>query len=107
MQNKQKENNMDITKENVLEAVEAFKKMYSGTRSFTEAYNRGEPYYYQRHKILIVPSELINVHFGCNKYRMSAKLVEILQEVGGRRAYRQVYENGKQGSAILVWVFEV
>jgi hypothetical protein len=38
---------------------------------------------------------------------MSAELVEMLQKYGAQRAYRQIYENGKQGSAILVWVFEV
>ena len=98
---------MEITKESVLEAIEVFKKMDSGNRTFTEAYNKGEPYYYNRHKLLIVPSEIINRYFGCSLYRMSANLVEILQKMGAKRAYRQVYENGKQGKAILVWVFEV
>lgn len=98
---------MDITKERVLEAIEVFKKMDSGNRTFTEAYNKGEPYYYNRHKLLIVPSEIINRYFGCSLYRMSANLVEILQNMGAKRAYRQVYENGKQGKAILCWVFEV
>lgn len=98
---------MDITKEQVLEAIEVFKKMDSGNKTFTEAYNKGEPYYYNRHKLLIVPSEIINRYFGCSLYRMSANLVEILQNMGAKRAYRQVYENGKQGKAILVWVFEV
>ena len=98
---------MEITKENVLEAIEVFKKMDSRNRTFTEAYNKGEPYYYNRHKLLIVPSEIINRYFGCSLYRMSANLVEILQNMGAKRAYRQVYENGKQGRAILVWVFEV
>ena len=98
---------MEITNEKVLEAIEVFKKMDGGNRSFSEAYNKGEPYYYNRHKILIVPSEIINRHFGCNLYRMNPKLVEILQNMGAKRAYRQLYENGKQGKAILVWVFEV
>ena len=98
---------MEITKEMIADAVQKFIKMDSGNKSFTEAYTKGEPYYYRRHKSLIVPSEIINGFFGCNKYRMSAELVEKLQEYGAKRAYRQVYENGKQSSAILVWVFEV
>lgn len=96
-----------ITELKIKEAVDHFMKMYSGTRTFTEAYNKGEPYYFKRHKSLIVPSEMLNNYFGCNKYRMSAEIVEMLQKCNARRAYRQIYENGKQGSAILVWVFEV
>jgi hypothetical protein len=38
---------------------------------------------------------------------MSGELVENLQKYGAKRAYRQVYANGKQTSAILCWVFEV
>lgn len=98
---------MEITKEKINEAVQHFKKMDSGNKTFTEAYNKGEPYYFKRHKSLIVPSEMINDYFGCNKYRMSTEIVEILQKYGAKRAYRQIYVNGKQGSAILVWVFEV
>lgn len=98
---------MEITKENVLKAIEVFKKMDSGNKSFTEAYKKGEPYFFKRHSLLIVPSEIINTHFGCPKYRMSAELVEILQEIGAKRAYRQIYVNGKQGNAILVWCFEI
>lgn len=98
---------MEITKEKIDEAVQHFLKMDSGNRTFTEAYNKGEPYYFKRHKSLIVPSEMINSYFGCSKYRMSAEIVAILQKYGARRAYRQIYENGKQSSAILVWVFEV
>ena len=98
---------MEITKENVEEAIQKFVKMDSGNHSFSEAYHKGEPFYYKRHNILIVPSEIINRYFGCSLYRMSAKLVEILQICGGKRAYRQIYENGKQGSAILVWVFQL
>lgn len=96
-----------ITENQIKEAVDHFMKMYSGTKSFTEAYNKGEPYFFKRHGSLIVPSEMINNYFGCSKYRMSTEIVEILQKFGARRAYRQIYENGKQGSAILVWVFEV
>jgi hypothetical protein len=102
-----KEINMEITKEKIDEAIQHFLKMDSGNRTFTEAYKKGEPYYFKRHKSLIVPSEMINNYFGCSKYRMSTEIVEILQKFGARRAYRQIYENGKQGSAILVWVFEV
>ena len=98
---------MEITKEKIDEMVQHFIKMDSGNRTFTEAYNKGEPYYFKRHKSLIVPSEMINSYFGCPKYRMSAEIVEILQDCGARRAYRQIYENGKQASAILVWVFVV
>lgn len=98
---------MEITKETVKEAVQKFIKMDSGNRSFTEAYKKGEPYYYRRHKVLIVPSEIINRYFGCNKYRMSAEIVEKLQDYGAKRAYRQIYENGKQGSAILTWIFDI
>lgn len=98
---------MEITKEKIDEAVQHFKKMDSGNKTFTEAYKKGEPYYFKRHKSLIVPSEMINSYFGCAKYRMSAEIVEILQKFGARRAYRQIYEGGKQSSAILVWVFEV
>lgn len=98
---------MEITKETVEEAIQKFIKMDSGNRTFTEAYTKGEPFYFKRHRTLIVPSEIINRYFGCSLYRMSAKLVEILQICGGKRAYRQIYENGKQGSAILVWVFSV
>jgi len=97
----------EITAEDVKKAVEYFLRMYSGTKTFTEAYKKNEPYYFKRHKSLIVPSEMINSYFGCPKYRMSAEIVEILQKYGARRAYRQIYENGKQSSAILVWVFEV
>lgn len=96
-----------ITENQIKEAVQHFLKMYSGTKTFTEAYLKGEPYYFKRHKSLIVPSEMINNYFGCSKYRMSAEIVEILQKCGARRAYRQLYTNGKQGNAILVWVFEV
>ena len=98
---------MEITKEKIDEAVQHFLKMDSGNRTFTEAYKKGEPYYFKRHKSLIVPSEMINNYFGCSKYRMSAEVVEILQKYNARRAYRQIYEDGKQSSAILVWVFEV
>lgn len=98
---------MEITKENVLKAIEVFRKMDSGNKSFTEAYKKGEPYHFKRHKLLLVPSEIINTHFGCSKYRMSAELVEMLQEVGAKRAYRQIYVNGKQSSSVLVWCFEV
>lgn len=98
---------MEITREDIEKAVEVFKKMDSGSRSFTEAYNKGEPYYFRRHKILIVPSEIINRHFGCSIYRMPTNLVENLQKYGAKRAYRQIYTDGKQGSAILVWLFEV
>ena len=89
------------------EMVQHFLKMDSGNRTFTEAYKKDEPYYFKRHKSLIVPSEMINSYFGCNKYRMSAEIVTILQKFGARRAYRQIYEGGKQSSAILCWVFEV
>ena len=68
---------------------------------------KGEPYYFKRHKSLIVPSEMINNYFGCSKYRMSAEIVEMLQKCGAKRAYRQLYDKGKQSVAILVWVFEV
>jgi hypothetical protein len=98
---------MEITKDDIAEAVQKFIKMDSGNRSFSEAYNKGEPFYYKRHKLLIVPSEIINRYFGCNIYRMSSELVEILQIYGAKRAYRQIYENGKQSSAILVWTFNV
>jgi hypothetical protein len=98
---------MEITRESVEDAVQKFIKMDSGNRSFSEAYHKGEPFYYKRHKILIVPSVIINRYFGCSLYRMSAKLVEILQNYGAKRVYRQLYENGKQGSAILVWVFQL
>lgn len=98
---------MEITKESVEDAIQKFIKMDSGNRSFSEAYHKGEPFYYKRHKILIVPSEILNRYFGCPLYRMSANLVEILQKYGAKRAYRQLYENGKQGSAILVWVFQL
>ena len=96
-----------MEKEKFDDMVQYFLKMDSGNKTFTEAYNKGEPYYFKRHKSLIVPSEMINDYFGCSKYRMSAEIVEILQKYGARRAYRQIYENGKQSSAILVWVFEV
>ena len=96
-----------MEKEKFDEMVQHFLKMDSGNRTFTEAYKKGEPYYFKRHKSLIVPSEMINSYFGCAKYRMSAEIVEILQKFGARRAYRQIYEGGKQSSAILVWVFEV
>ena len=96
-----------MEKEKFDEMVQYFKKMDSGNRTFTEAYKKGEPYYFKRHSSLIVPSEMINSYFGCAKYRMSAEIVEILQKFGARRAYRQIYEGGKQSSAILVWVFEV
>ena len=98
---------MEINNETIAQAIEVFKKMDSGNRCFTEAYDKGEPFYYKRHNILIVPSEIINTHFGCSKYRMSAELVENLQKYGAKRAYRQIYKEGKQGSAILVWVFEL
>lgn len=98
---------MEITKERIDEAVQHFLKMDSGNRTFTEAYTKGEPYYFKRHKSLIVPSEMLNKHFGCSQYRMSGELVENLQKYGAKRAYRQVYANGKQTSAILCWVFEV
>ena len=91
----------------VEKAVQHFLKMDSGSRTFTEAYNKGEPYYFKRHGSLIVPSEMINNYFGCSKYRMSAEIVEMLQKAGAKRAYRQLYTNGKQGTAILVWVFNV
>jgi hypothetical protein len=96
-----------ITELKIKEAVDHFMKMYSGTRTFTEAYNKGEPYYFKRHKSLIVPSEMINDYFGCNKYRMSAEIVAILQKYGAHRAYRQIYEGGKQSSAILTWIFHI
>lgn len=98
---------MEITNEMIADAVQKFLKMDSGNRSFSEAYKKGEPYYFKRHKTLIVPSEIINTFFGCSKYRMSSELVESLQKYGAKRAYRQIYENGKQGSAILIWAFEV
>ncbi len=98
---------MEITKEKIAEAVEVFRKMDSGNKYFTEAYNKGETYYFKRHKLLIVPAEIINAHFGCPKYRMSSELVEKLQEYGAKRTYRQIYKDGKQGSAILVWTFEL
>ena len=98
---------MEITKEKFDEMVQHFKKMDSGNKTFTEAYKKGEPYYFKRHKSLIVPSEMINNYFGCSKYRMSAEIVETLQKYNARRAYRQIYENGKQGSAILTWIFNI
>lgn len=98
---------MEITKEKFDEMVQHFKKMDSGNKTFTEAYNKGEPYYFKRHKSLIVPSEMLNKYFGCSQYRMSGEIVAILQKFGAKRAYRQIYENGKQSSAILCWVFEV
>lgn len=94
-------------KEVVEKAVQHFMKMDSGCRTFTEAYNKGEPYFFKRHGSLIVPSKMLNEYFNCPKYRMSAEIVEMLQKAGARRAYRQIYENGKQSSAILVWVFEI
>ncbi len=96
-----------MEKEKFDDMVQHFLKMYSGTKTFTEAYLKGEPYYFKRHKSLIVPSEMINSYFGCSKYRMSTEIVETLQKYGAKRAYRQIYENGRQSSAILVWVFEV
>lgn len=98
---------MEFTKEVIDEAVQKFIKMDSGNRSFSEAYKKGEPFYYKRHKILIVPSEILNRYFGCPLYRMNSELVENLQKHGAKRAYRQLYEDGKQGSAILVWVFQL
>ena len=96
---------MEITKENVLKAIEVFKKMDSGNKSFTEAYKKGEPYFFKRHSLLIVPSEIINTHFGCSRFRMDKSIVEALNKYGAKRAYRQLYTNGKQGNAILCWCF--
>lgn len=98
---------MEITTERIAEAVNVFKKMDSGSRSFSEAYNKGEPYFFKRHRLLIVPSEIINTHFGCSRFRMDKSVVEALNKYGAKRAYRQIYENGKQSSAILVWIFEI
>ena len=98
---------MDYTKEVIDEAVQKFIKMDSGNRSFSEAYKKGEPFYYKRHRVLIVPSEILNRYFGCPLYRMNSKLVESLQNYGAKRAYRQIYEDGRQADAILVWVFNV
>lgn len=98
---------MEYTKEDFDKAIKAFIEMDSGNKSFTEAYNKKEPYYYKRHKTLIVPSEIINRYFGCSLYRMSASVVELLQKNNGKRACRQIYENGKQSTPIQVWVFNV
>lgn len=86
-------------------ALEDFKGMDSGNRDFTEAWKKKEPYYYKRHNTLIVPSVVINRYFGCNLYRMSPEIVELLQKNGARRACRQVYENGQQLESVQVWVF--
>lgn len=96
---------MEITTERIAEAVDVFKKMDSGSRSFSEAYNKGEPYFFKRHRLLIVPSEIINTHFGCSRFRMDKSIVEALNKYGAKRAYRQLYANGKQGNAILCWCF--
>ena len=98
---------MKYTKEDFDKAVKAFIEMDSGNRSFTEAYGKKEPFYYKRHKTLIVPSEIINKYFGCSLYRMSADIVELLQNNNAKRACRQVYENGKQSISVQVWVFTV
>ena len=98
---------MEYTKDVYDKAVQDFINMDSGNRGFTEAYSKKEPYYYKRHKTLIVPSEIINRYFGCPLYRMSADIVEMLQNNGGKRACRQIYENGKQSISVQVWIFTV
>ena len=98
---------MEYTKETFDKAIKDFIKMDSGNRSFTEAFEKKEPFYYKRHKTLIVPSEIINRYFGCPLYRMDAKVVEMLQNNGGKRACRQLYANGKQYTSIQCWVFDV
>ena len=98
---------MKYTKEDFDKAVKAFIEMDSGNRSFTEAYGKKEPFYYKRHKTLIVPSEIINKYFGCSLYRMSADVVELLQKNGGKRACRQIYESGKQSISVQCWVINV
>ncbi len=87
-------------------AVKDFIAMDSGNRDFTEAWKKKEPFYYKRHKTLIVPSEVINRYFGCNLYRMSPEIVELLQKNGAKRACRQVYENGKQSISVQVWCIQ-
>ena len=98
---------MKYTKEDFDKAVKAFIEMDSGNRSFTEAYEKKEPFYYKRHKTLIVPSEIINHYFGCSLFRMSADVVELLQNNGGKRACRQIYESGKQSISVQCWVINV
>lgn len=98
---------MNYTKEDYEKAINAFIEMDSGNRGFSEAWNKKEPYYYKRHKTLIVPSEVINKYFGCSLYRMSPEVVELLQKYGGKRACRQIYENGKQSISVQCWIFNV
>lgn len=98
---------MEYTKEVFDKAINDFIAMDSGNRSFTEAYSKKEPFYYKRHKTLIVPSEIINRYFGCPLFRMNGKIIEMLKKNGGKRICRQTYVNGKQDFSVQCWVFTI
>ena len=96
-----------ITKEMVEKMIKDFCEKGDGCRDFTEAYSKNVPFYYKRHKSLVVPSSIINEYFGCPKFRMSAELVDILKGYGAKRVCRQTYECGKQSISVQCWVFNV
>ena len=89
---------MEITKENVLKAIEVFKKMDSGNRSFTEGIlQRGSRIISKDINFYLCLLKLSTRISDVAKYRMSAELVEI---VTGKLTLigltGQIYVNGKQ-----------
>ena len=98
---------MEYIKENIDNVIQKFIERYDGSKTFTEAYEKNVPFYFKRHKTLIVPSSMVNLEFGCSEFRMDTRLTEELKKYGARRCTRQLYKNGVSNTSVLCWVFSV
>ena len=98
---------MKFTKEEVEKAIKYFVSLYDGSRDFSEAYSKGLPYHYKRHRICVVPTVLINKYFGCSEFHMNEELVKLLKELGHKRTSRQIYKDGVPDCYVQCWVFNV
>lgn len=94
--------NEDAVRKGLDELLEAAK----ARKTFKEAYENGEPYYNNRRKKYIIPTEMLNLKFGQPYYLMPKWLSDFLFSFGGKRTTRQIYDNSKRQKVVSVWVFE-
>lgn len=75
------------------------------TQHFRDAYAKGKGWIFRRHGTFIIPTTTLNRELGTKEFYMGSEFKPILEELGGQRCCRKVYD-GKTG-CISVWVFEL